>query len=104
MEAKELEEHYDAETMRKIGYIDFLCSKKTVLANLLHGTKYASVFAGMWQRFTNDRLSNLRRSDHPYNSGDSTSLVRFCRSYRPPAHGKPGRLYCANSLQSIVRP
>ena len=104
MEAKELEEHYDAEAMRRIGYIEFLCSKKTVLANLLHGTKYASMFAGMWQRFSSDRLSNIRRSDHPYNSGDSTSLVRFCRSYRPPAHGKPGRLYCANSLQGVVRP
>ena len=86
-------------------YIEFLCSKKTVLlpATLLHGTKYASTFAGMWQRFTHDRFSNLRRSDHPYNSGDSTSLVRFCRSYRPPAHGKPGRLYCAQMRASSRR-
>ena len=102
--AREIEEHYDAEAMRRASYIEFLCSKKTVLTNRLHGTKYKNEFVDRWGRFTDDKFSNIRRSDHPYNSGDSNSLVRYSRSYRPPAHGKPGRLRCVNSLQDIFRP
>jgi hypothetical protein len=104
MEAKEMEEQYDAEALRKASYIEFLCSKKMELAKRIHGTKYKDDFISKWKRFTNDRFSNLRRSDHPFNSGDSTALVRYCRSYRPPANGKPGRLRCVNSLQDIFRP
>ena len=77
MEAKEVEEQYDAEAIRRASYIEFLCSKKTVLAKYLHGTKYKDDFASKWRRFTDDRLSNIRRADHPFNSGDSDALVRF---------------------------
>ena len=99
MEAKEIEEHYDAEALRRASYIEHICSKKTILAKVLHGTKYKDDFANKWARFTDDRLSNIRRADHPFNSGDTSSLIRYSRSYRPPPNGKPGRLYCKNSLQ-----
>ena len=100
------ESYNNPEQWRRWDWIDAM--KQKDLKNLLHGSKHdADELRGHWSRFAGgpirgwSRLSNIKRSDHVVNGGDT---VEFKRTYSGPSDGRPGRLYCAESLQDAFRP
>ena len=102
-----LREYYnDPEQMRRASWIHNLSKKD--LKNLLHqaapeGQRRvdADAHAEQWKRFIGDKLSNIKRADHPVNGG---STIEYLRTYAGPKDGRPGRLTCFASLQDLWRP
>ena len=94
-----LHERYSGEQLRRATYFHHLAGNPTELRRLFVGTGIdAQEFSRRWFAFINERLSNVRRSDHPDNGGSQLVMQRV---YTPPRTGKPGRLICTNSLQDI---
>ena len=96
------EDFSNTEQVRRATYFEHLTGKKKELKAILHDYKVSpDEFCQRWRKFTDDRLTNARRSDHPLNGGTKITAMR---TYAPPKEGKPGRLRCANSYQDIYRP
>ena len=96
------EDFSHTEQVRCATYFDHLTGKKKELKAILHEYKVSpDEFCQRWRKFNDDRLSNVRRSDHPLNGGTKITAMR---TYAPPKEGKPGRLRCANSYQDLYRP